>query len=66
MSETLISQLDRRTWLKGATSLLGGAAIRAEGKSNHAVKSTVGDTLLAKGDLNVVDTTAGKVRGLFS
>jgi para-nitrobenzyl esterase len=62
VSEPTNSHLDRRTWIKGAATLLGATSVAAEAKTSKSA-NTAGDVTIAKDKLDVVETNAGKVRG---
>ena len=61
MSEPTNGHVDRRTWMKGAATLLGGTAVGADAKETN--KTPVGEITIARDSLGVVETSAGKVRG---
>ncbi len=54
--------LDRRTWIKGAATLLSTTAVAADANNPKPASPAAGITI-AKDAAGIVETTAGKVRG---
>ncbi len=62
LSEKENVHVDRRTWIAGAATMLGAAAVGAETAKAKNL-SGASESIVAKTNVGVVETTGGKVRG---
>lgn len=58
-----LNQSSRRTWLKSTTALAGGLAATSAGAAPPDKRAAEPDRMVVSDSKNVVETTAGKVRG---